>query len=136
MGKGIIPKLAADLRAEFPDVKGFSARNLGYMKALAEAWPSTGILQRVIAKLPWGQNIELLDKLTNSDPPVVREGRHRTRLEPPDPRSPIETRLHERDGRSINNFAETLPPVQSDMAKAAFRDPYVLDFVRSRCRCS
>ena len=40
-GKGIIPKLAADLRAEFPDIKGFSARNLGYMKALAEAWPST-----------------------------------------------------------------------------------------------
>ena len=64
-GKGIIPKLAADLRSEFPDVKGFSARNLGYMKALAEAWPSTGILQRVIAKLPWGQNIELLDKLTD-----------------------------------------------------------------------
>jgi predicted nuclease of restriction endonuclease-like (RecB) superfamily len=129
-GKGIIPKLAADLRAEFPDVKGFSARNLGYMKALAEAWPSTGILQRVIAKLPWGQNIELLDKLTDSDTRLwyakaaIEHGWSRPILA-----HQIETRLHERDGRSINNFAETLPPVQSDMAKAAFRDPYVLDFV-------
>jgi predicted nuclease of restriction endonuclease-like (RecB) superfamily len=129
-GKGIIPKLAADLRAEFPDVKGFSARNLGYMKALAEAWPSTGILQRVIAKLPWGQNIELLDKLTDSDTRLwyakaaIEHGWSRPILA-----HQIETRLRERDGRSINNFAETLPPVQSDMAKAAFRDPYVLDFV-------
>jgi predicted nuclease of restriction endonuclease-like (RecB) superfamily len=129
-GKGIIPKLAADLRAEFPDVKGFSARNLGYMKALAEAWPSTGILQRVIAKLPWGQNIELLDKLTDSDTRLwyakaaIEHGWSRPILA-----HQIETRLHERDGRSVNNFAETLPPVQSDMAKAAFRDPYVLDFV-------
>ena len=129
-GRGIIPKLAADLRAEFPGVKGFSARNLGYMKALAEAWPSTGILQRVIAKLPWGQNIELLDKLADPDirlwyaKAAIEHGWSRPILA-----HQIETRLHERDGRSLNNFAETLPPVRSDMAKAAFRDPYVLDFV-------
>lgn len=56
----MVDRLAADLRAEFPDARGFSSANLRYMRAFAEAWPDSAILQRVVGKLPWGQNIELL----------------------------------------------------------------------------
>ena len=59
-GSKVVDRLAIDLRTEFPDTRGFSSANLRYMRAFAEAWPDPAILQRVIGKLPWGQNIELL----------------------------------------------------------------------------
>lgn len=47
-------RLATDLRAEFPEMKGFSPRNLAYMRAFAAAWPDEQILQQAVAELPWG----------------------------------------------------------------------------------
>ena len=59
----MVGRLAVDLRAEFPGMRGFSRANLLYMRAFAEAWPDPEIVQRVVGRLPWGQNIELLIKL-------------------------------------------------------------------------
>jgi predicted nuclease of restriction endonuclease-like (RecB) superfamily len=61
-GTKVIDRLAKDLRVEFPEMQGLSARNLGYMKAFAEAWPEESILQQLAAKLPWFHNCVLLDK--------------------------------------------------------------------------
>ena len=52
-----------DLKSQFPDMKGLSPRNLGYMKAFAEAWPDDSILQQAAAKLPWFHNCIILDKI-------------------------------------------------------------------------
>jgi predicted nuclease of restriction endonuclease-like (RecB) superfamily len=62
-GARVVDRLAVDLRAEFPGMRGFSRANLLYMRAFAEAWPDPAIVQRVVGQLPWGQNIELLTKL-------------------------------------------------------------------------
>ncbi len=62
-GAKIVERLAGDLQTEFPGVEGFSPRNLRYMRSLAEAWPEPEILQQLIAKLPWGHNIRVLDKV-------------------------------------------------------------------------
>ncbi len=51
----MIDRLAQDLRQEFPDMKGFSARNLKYMRAFAEAYPDKGFVQQVAAQIPWGK---------------------------------------------------------------------------------
>ena len=64
-GAKIIDRLSADLSKEFPDMKGFSPRNLKYMRAFTTAWPDKTIVQRVIAQIPWRSNIALLDKLDN-----------------------------------------------------------------------
>jgi predicted nuclease of restriction endonuclease-like (RecB) superfamily len=56
-GTKVIERLARDLRAEFPEMQGLSPRNLGYMKAFAEAWPDEAILQQLAAKLPWGHDV-------------------------------------------------------------------------------
>jgi predicted nuclease of restriction endonuclease-like (RecB) superfamily len=56
-GTRVIERLAKDLRSEFPDMQGLSPRNLGYMKAFAEAWPDESILQQAVAKMPWGHNV-------------------------------------------------------------------------------
>src|SRR5437016_3362212 len=66
-GTRVIERLAQDLRAEFPEMQGLSPRNLGYMKVFAEAWPEQSILQQLVAKLPWGHNVRLLDKVKSPD---------------------------------------------------------------------
>ena len=70
-GTRVIERLAKDLRLEFPGMQGLSARNLGYMKAFAEAWPDELILQQLAAKLPWFHNCVLLgvcrDEKTDTD---------------------------------------------------------------------
>ena len=62
-GAKVIERLAHDLRAAFPEMKGFSPRNLKYMRAFAEAWPDTEFVQQAVAQLPWGHNLVLLDRL-------------------------------------------------------------------------
>ena len=68
-GAKVIDRLSADLRREFPDMRGFSPRNLKNMRALAEAWPDVQIVQQAVAQIPWGHNVHILDKL---DTPEAR----------------------------------------------------------------
>jgi predicted nuclease of restriction endonuclease-like (RecB) superfamily len=62
-GAKVIDRLSADLRAAYPDMTGLSPRNLKYMRAFAAAWPNLEFVQRVVARLPWRQNIALLERL-------------------------------------------------------------------------
>ena len=55
-GAKVIDRLANDLQQEFPKLSGYSARNLKYMRAFAEAWPDREIVQQLAAQIPWGQN--------------------------------------------------------------------------------
>ena len=65
-GAKVIDRLSHDLKTAFPDMTGFSPRNLKYMRTFADAWPDRLIVQRTVAQLPWRSNLTLLDKL--SDP--------------------------------------------------------------------
>ena len=62
-GAKVIDQLATDLRKEFPDSKGFSGRNLKYMRSFAQAWPDQEVVQQVVAQIPWGHNVRLLEKV-------------------------------------------------------------------------
>ena len=63
----MIERLAQDLRNAFPQMKGFSPRNLKYMRAFAEAWPDSEFVQEVLAQLPWYHQLALLDKLRTDE---------------------------------------------------------------------
>jgi len=65
-GAKVIVRLAHDLRAAFPEMKGFSRANLMYMRAFAKAWPDAGIVQQAVGQLPWGHNVVLLTRLKDS----------------------------------------------------------------------
>lgn len=129
-GTKVIDRLSADLKRSFPDAKGFSPRNLKYMRAIAAAWPDLEIVQRSAAQLPWRHHQYLLDKLDDTE---VREWYAIRSLEQGWSRDVlahhIDTRLHERAGRAVTNFRATLPPEQSDLAQQATRDPYLFDFL-------
>lgn len=62
-GTKVIDRLSRDLRMAFPEMKGFSPRNLKYMRAFAESWPEPEFVQQLAAQLPWGHNQVMLDKL-------------------------------------------------------------------------
>jgi predicted nuclease of restriction endonuclease-like (RecB) superfamily len=66
-GTKVIDRLARDLKREFPEMSGFSSRNLKYMRSFAEAYPDEPIVLRVIAQIPWGHNQTLLNKLKSTD---------------------------------------------------------------------
>jgi predicted nuclease of restriction endonuclease-like (RecB) superfamily len=66
-GAKVIERLSQDLRTAFPEMKGFSPRNLKYMRAFAEAWPDEKFVQEVLAQLPWGHNLVLLDRLSTPE---------------------------------------------------------------------
>ncbi len=129
-GAKVIDRLAADLREAYPDMKGFSARNLKYMRAFAAAWPDTAIVQEPLARITWYHNLALLEKLTSSDERLwyarkaVAHGWSRNILA-----LQIDNRAHERQGKAISNFKATLPPGDSDMAGQIFKDPYLFDFL-------
>jgi predicted nuclease of restriction endonuclease-like (RecB) superfamily len=129
-GARIIDRLSADLRERFPDARGYSPRNLKYMRAFAAAWPDPAIVQRGVAQLPWRHHIALIEKLSDRDlrlwyaAQATENGWSRDVLA-----HHIATRLHERTGAAISNFAATLPPGDSDLAQQATRDPYLFDFI-------
>lgn len=64
-GTKVVDRLSADLRHEFPEMSGFSPRNLRYMRSMATAWPDEAIVQQVAAKLPWAHLHVLLDRLAD-----------------------------------------------------------------------
>ncbi len=66
-GARVIDRLAADLRHAFPTMTVFSRRNLHYMRAFAEAYPDEHFVQQVVAQIPWGHNVRLLDAVKDAE---------------------------------------------------------------------
>lgn len=129
-GAKVIDRLAHDLRTAFPEMKGFSPRNLKYMRAFAEAWPDAEFVQQAVAQLPWGHNLVLLDKLPD---PETRRWYAAKAIEHNWSRNilvmQIEIRLLERTGKAVANFEAHLPKPHSDLARESLKDPYRFDFL-------
>jgi predicted nuclease of restriction endonuclease-like (RecB) superfamily len=129
-GARVIDRLSKDLKETFPDMSGFSPRNLGSMKKLAASWSDTSILQQVVAKIPWRSNIVLMDKLADEQARLwyaqrlIENGWSSNVLD-----MMIATRLIERQGKAVTNFETALPSPDSDMAQEIFKDPYLFDYI-------
>ncbi|MCC6124952.1 MAG: DUF1016 family protein [Pirellulales bacterium] len=129
-GAKVIDRLARDLKAEFPRMRGFSPRNLKYMRAFAAAWPDRAFVQALLAQLTWYHNLALLERLDKSElrlwyaRKTIENGWSRNILA-----IQIENCLHEREGKAQTNFATTLPSPQSDLAQQTIKDPYIFDFL-------
>lgn len=142
-GAKVVDQLARDLKIEFPDFKGLSARNLRYMRDFALGWPEliilqqaaatmdlSQILQQAAAKLPWFHICTLLDKVKTAEErkfyaaKALENGWSRSVLV-----HQIESHLYQRRGKAITNFELTLPKPQSDLAKESLKNPYLFDFV-------
>lgn len=132
-GDGFLKQLSHDLMMEFPEMKGFSLRNLKYIRQWYQFWRDSLIGQQAVAQLgqiPWGHHLAIITKckdLTEAQfylQSSLQYGWSRAVLN-----HQIESQLWQRQGTSIDNFANTLPTVQSDLAKQTLKDPYIFDFL-------
>ena len=131
-GTKVIDRLAKDLKRDFPEMTGFSARNLKYMRAFADAYADDQLVQQVLSQIPWGHNVRLLDALKDPEERLwyarqtIENGWSRNVL-----LMQIEQGAHQQQQPSaaITNFERTLPPAQSDLAQNLIKDPYNFDFL-------
>ena len=129
-GAKIIERLARDLKDAFPEMKGWSASNLKYMRFFAQHCPDRQFGQQPADQLPWFHVVTLLTKL---DSPAEREwyaqqtvlqGWSRSTLE-----LNIKSRLQQRQGSAVTNFVSRLPAADSALAQETLKDPYLFDFL-------
>ena len=134
-GNKFIDNLATDIKMSFLESKGYSVRNLKYMAKFAEAYPDREFVQQVVAQIPWGHNIILMDKVSNPDERVwyiqkaIENSWSRNVLV-----HQIESGLYKRQvsAEKVSNFEHRLPSPQSELAVQTMKDPYVFDFIPFR----
>jgi predicted nuclease of restriction endonuclease-like (RecB) superfamily len=129
-GTKVIDRMSFDLKIAFPEMKGFSPRNLKYMKKFAESWADFSIVQRSVALIPWRSNIILIDKIKDTKKRLwyaektILNGFGKDML-----CIQIDSKLYERTNKATTNFKESLPPLESDFTSQVFKDPYIFDFL-------
>lgn len=148
-GSGFIDAFSHDLRQAFPEIGGFSSKNLRYCRAFFRFYCDPGIWQQAVAKLretpwagsesqlsallmeiPWGHNILIFTKCSS----VVEAGFYINQtLEQGWSRDvlalQLKSDLYARTGKAVTNFSRTLPLPQSDLAQQTLKDPYTFDFM-------
>ncbi len=129
-GAKVIDQISADLRAAFPDMKGFSSRNRKYMNFFAKMCPDGQIGQQSATQLPWFHIVTLLTKITD---PVWRGWYAEQAVQQNWPRVTLEVqiknKLHLRQGSAITNFEKRLQAPQATLAQEILKDPYHFDFL-------
>lgn len=133
-GTGFLKQLSHDLMTEFPDVKGFSQRNLELVRQWYVYWCDESVIAKQLVSqltnIPWGHNLQLIRKCKNSQEAqyyvqqTLAHGWSRSVLV-----HQIESGLYQREGRALTNFEATLPAIQSDLAQQTLKDPYIFDFL-------
>lgn len=129
-GAKIIDRLSADLLKAFPEMKGFSIRNLKYMRRFAQEYENSQFVQEVLAQLTWYHHITLLEKIPDQEICIfyienaIKYGWSRNVMV-----MQIETQLHKRQSKAISNFDQKLELSQSDLANQTLKDPYIFDFL-------
>lgn len=130
-GDGFLLQMSRDLQASFPDMKGFSLRNLKYMRQWFQFWSKQAAIgQQLVAQIPWGHNLVIISKIKNPHEAMfyvqktMQNNWSRVVLT-----HQIESNLYQRQGKAISNFQTTLPAPQSDLARETLKDPYIFDFL-------
>ncbi len=136
-GSGFLKQISKDLMNEFPDMKGFSLRNIKYIRQwylfYCEENEKGQQVVALLTQIPWGHNLHIITKLKKMDEALfyvqktVENGWSRSVLV-----HQIESKLYERSGKAISNFSNTLPNPQSDLANELTKDPYQFDFLTLR----
>lgn len=129
-GAKVIDRISVDLREAFPDMKGFSSRNLKYMSFFAKSCPGMLIGQQSAAQLPWFHIVTVITRVSDVK---VREWYAREAVLHAWSRDNLDQhirqQLHLRQGAAINNFKKHLAPGHADTASLMLKDPYHFDFL-------
>jgi len=129
-GAKVIEHISSDLNAAFPDMKGFSASNLKYMRFFAGECPDITIGQQAADQLPWFHIVTIITKIAEISvrewyaAETVKHSWSRETLS-----ANIKSQLHLRIGAAVTNFNQSLTPAFGTMATEILKDPYHFDFL-------
>lgn len=130
-GSAVVEQMANDLQASYPGIKGFSRTSLFAMRQFYTFFsPQFEFVPQPVGQMPWGHVRTLLAKIKTLEivlvyaQACVEQGWSRTVLE-----WQIKQRFHERLGKAVGNFSQTLPAPQSELVQQTLKDPYVFDFL-------
>lgn len=129
-GNSFIKNVAESIKLEYPGLKGFSERNLKYMKKFYLEYKDDEKVQRCVAQLPWRHNIVLMSRLRDNKVRMiyvdacVKNGWSRDVLI-----NQINNSYHLSIGNSFNNFGKSLPENVSSLTNGIIKDPYIFDFL-------
>ncbi|MDO9010375.1 MAG: PDDEXK nuclease domain-containing protein [Gallionella sp.] len=158
-GDGFLLQMSRDLQTEFPEMKGFSPRNLKYMRQWFQFWTvgssigqqlvaqldKPAIAQQLVAQLdkpisqqlagpitqiPWGHNLVIISKIKTTEQALFYVQKTiQNNWSRAVLTHQIESGLHLREGKAVTNFQTTLPAPHSDLARQMLKDPYHFDFL-------
>jgi predicted nuclease of restriction endonuclease-like (RecB) superfamily len=130
-GAKVIDKLSLDILEEFPDMKGFSSRNIKRMLRFYKEYRTDfSKVPLTVAQIPWTHNIILIEKIKDKKlrywymQKVLENGWSKDILS-----LMIKSEVHKREGNLVSNFKEVLPKNDSDLVQQSFKDPYLFDFM-------
>ena len=129
-GNNFTKQVSIELKLTFPNMKGFSERNIRSMRLFYEEYKDDKIWQQLVAKLPWGHNLLLIEKIKDKNirkiyaENTIKNGWSRNVLA-----LQIDSEFHKRIGKSDNNFSLLLPPNNSDLVNNTVKDPYIFEFI-------
>ena len=130
-GSAVVEHMALDLQASYPGMKGFSRTSLFAMRQFYAFFsPQFQVVPQPVGQMPWGHVRTQLAKVKSLElvllyaQACIEHGWSRTVLE-----WQVEQRFHERAGKAVGNFAQTLPAPQSELVQQSLKDPYVFDFL-------
>ena len=129
-GNKFIDELATELKITFPNIKGFSVRNLKSMKKYYIECSKSAKVQMSSAQIPWSHNMLILDKIRDDAKRIWYMEQTAVNGWSYDVLAfQIKSELYERQvlGDKPNNFNESLSSSQSELAKDMMKDPYILN---------
>lgn len=131
-GQSIVEKLSKDLQSEFPNVQGFSSRNLWDMKRFHEAYKDYPILRQAVAEIPWGHHLVILNKISNIE---ERQYYIKASAEMGWSRNVLLNQINanaynvQKQIPKQHNFPKTLPSHLMEQADESIKSVYNLDFL-------
>ena len=129
-GSAVVQRLSEDLRAEFPGISGFSARNLWYMRDFYLAYADGSKLQPLVAEIGWSHNLVVLEKCKDD---LQREFYLRMTRKFGWTKNvlihQIENQTYEKTLLGQTNFEQALTPELARQAVLAVKDEYTFDFL-------
>lgn len=129
-GAAIAERLADDLRDAFPDVSGFSRRNVFYMRGFYLLYRDDAKVQPLVAQVGWSHNLIILQRCGDAQERefylrMTRKfGWSKNVLA-----HQIDNQSYEKSLLGQTNFDKTLTPALRAQAKLAVKDEYAFDFL-------
>ncbi|MGE3919697.1 MAG: YhcG family protein [Gammaproteobacteria bacterium] len=132
-GDKFLEQLSQDMRLAFPEIQGFSKRNLEYIRKFAQLYHNVEIAKQPVSQLPWGHIVRLMQMTKDSSErdwyanQATQLNWSRATLE-----MQIQSKLYKRQAisnKKVSNYKDQLPQLQSNIAHELLKDPYIFDFL-------